>query len=643
MPRLLGLLAVLLVTPPARAADPPEKYLPPGTQVYVRWDGVTPHQAAYDGSALGSVMKGPTGDAVRSLLAQGPKLLGNALLADPLLAGKPPEELKAVHADLRHLDKLIGLLADNGVIVAAEVKEPRPTLKGIGQALGGLLGGPNAGKAAEGFVPEVKAFLVVPDVGDRAETLFAPTRLYNRSAGQPVASPLPDKLGVKGYAWPSEANGPLHLGEWVIDGHFVEYAGTVPVEAVVAGMKADAAKGGLSASPLLARAKKIEGFESVARGFVDAGSVVGLTKRLAGPFVPGLGEKLDAFGVGKLQAVVFSSGFQGKESRARYEFDLPERVGLGRVLKPKPVTVADLPPLPPDVTRFSLLRVDYAAAYDAGLGLVDQLVSEKFGVEEPGQSAAEVSAARREFLDRELTKALGISVRDDLLAHLGDKVCLYQSPVEGVSVLGLVVCVSCKDPAKVRAAADRLARTAEGLAGGRVKARRRTVKGVDVREVYGRDFGPITPTYAVVGDWLVMAFHPQPVHGMALRHAGELARWQPDADTAARLKGMPADAVGLQYCNPRFTVYMLTSIGPSAIGLMGSLFSRRGNEEFDPLDIGALPNGYELARHLFPNLTYTRDDGKTIRIEVNESFSLPLEFVGLDPGIFFFGLAGLRF
>ena len=69
-------------------------------------------------------------------------------------------------------------------------------------------------------------------------------------------------------------------------------------------------------------------FESITRGFVDTGKMVGLAKSLAGPFVPGLKERLDGTGVSGLKAVVFTSGFDGKESRASYEFDAPgERKG----------------------------------------------------------------------------------------------------------------------------------------------------------------------------------------------------------------------------------------------------------------------------------------------------------------------------
>jgi hypothetical protein len=48
-----------------------------------------------------------------------------------------------------------------------------------------------------------------------------------------------------------------------------------------------------------------------------------------------------------------------------------------------------------------------------------------------------------------------------------------------------------------------------------------------------------------------------------------------------------------------------------------------------------------LSKHLFPNLTVTRDDGTTVRIEVNESFSLPLEFIGFEPLMVLGSFAGL--
>jgi hypothetical protein len=312
-----------------------------------------------------------------------------------------------------------------------------------------------------------------------------------------------------------------------------------------------------------------------------------------------------------------------------------------------PLGLSDLPPLPPDVSRFSALRLDPAAAYDAGLGLLELLTTNvDFGVEEAAgqKTPAELIKVRKDYFAREADKFLGISVADDLLPHLGDKLVVFQSPTEGLQVFGTVVCISVKDAAKVRTATDRVQRALEAIANSPIKVRKKVLKGVEYREFYARGFGVVTPTYAVVGGWLVIAGHPQAVQGAILRSKGELDTWKPDATTARRLAKMPTDGCGLQYCDPRSTASNLCTIGPlflSVFGLRGG--GDENNEtDFDPIDVGIVPNAHELCKHLFPNLTVTRDDGKTIRIDVNESFSLPLEVIGVEPFAFAIA-AGLRF
>ena len=663
-PLVCGLTLMLLVSlapaqppprrvGPAKAAAPPaargeddapERLLSPTTQLYVRWDGIAAHKAAYQGSIWGPIMAGPTGESVQAILAKVPRLLGSNLLADPLLEGKPPSELRAVHADLKHAAKLVELIADRGVMVAAEVREPRPTLKGIGKALGGLLGS-GGGGAADLLMPEAQLLLVVPDVGDRAEVLMAAAKLIERqmpSATDPrTITPLPADAKRQGITFPGYYEGPVKAGCWVEGRHFVVYVGTRGFADVIRDLEKNAAQGGVTGHPLFVRSQTCippGGYESVARGFVDAQSVVGLAKRLAGPFVPGLKERLDGLGVGGLQSVVFSSGFEGKESRALYEFELPgERQGFAKVLKPQPLGLGELPPMPTDVSRFSALRLDPTALYDAGLSFIDvAAVSEDFGVEEGAKDLAETIRRRKAYVAREIDKAAGVAVRTDLLPHLGDKFVLYHGPTEGLNVFGAVVCVSCQDPAKVKSAVDRMQRAVETVAGsGQGKVRKKVYRGVEIREFYGRGFGVLTPSYAVVGNWLVIAGHPQPVQGFILRTQGELPMWKPDAATAARLNRMGPDVVGIQFCDPRSTVQNVCCIGPLVIGTLGR-FNNNTQGDFNPIDVGLIPNGLELSRHLFPNLTVTRDDGRTVRVEVNESFSLPLEFIGAEP--FAFGL-----
>ena len=415
MPRPFALaLAALAFVSPAFAADPPadapERLLPPSTQLFVRWDGITAHNDAYKKSIWGGIMAGPTGDNVRALVAKAPKLLGASVLADPLLDGKPPAELKLTLADLKSAKKLIELIADKGVIVAAEVREPAPTLKGVGAAVGGLLGGKLPG--VEAVMPDAQVLVIVPGAGDKAEVIYGSLRLLFKKGELKIEPFAAD--GRKGFRLDTPTDGPiaLNIAWWVEGTHFVFYAGTRKPAAVVAEMAANAAKGGVTGHPLFQRCLKTGEFESVTRGFVDTGKMIDLAKNLAGPFVPGLKERLDGTGIGGLKAVVFSSGFDGKESRALYEFDVPgERKGFAKALKNVPLGLADLPPMPPDVSRFSALRLDPAATYDAGLGLVDLLAMyQDFGVEEDAgkRNPAAVIKARKEYLMRETDKFLGI-------------------------------------------------------------------------------------------------------------------------------------------------------------------------------------------------------------------------------------------
>jgi hypothetical protein len=654
----LGLIAfappVFAQSTPARAKVPvrsaaetetftaPDKLLSPTAQLYLRWDGIAAHNEAYKKSIWGGIMAGPTGDSVRAMVAQVQKQLGNTFLAEPLLDGVPPEELKQNYGDLKHATKIIDTIAEKGVIITAEVREPTPSLKGIGSAIGGLLGGKAPG--VDAVIPDVQLIVIVPDVGENADVFFAATRLAIKKLHlevEPFAA-----AGRKGFQFSPKNGGPpipLVAAWWQEGKHFVFYAGTMKPEAVVAEMTANVAKGGVTGHPLYQRCNKDPGFESITRGFADAARVVSVAKSLAGPFIPGLSQRLDDLGFGGLKAVLFNSGFDGKESRATYEFDLPgERKGLARVIKQQPLTLKDLPPLPTDVSRFSALRVDPAAVHHAGIMAIDALtMTEPAATDDDAKTTADKIRLRRDAIGKEFDKLVGVNIQEDIVPYLGDKVVVFQSPTEGLSTFGTVICVSLKDPAKIKTAADRVQLGLDTLVGAPIKVRKKNIRGYEVRELYSRGFGIVAPSYAIVDDWLLVSLQPQGIQGLIFRLKGEIPSWKPDAATAARLDKLAQGACGIQYCDPRSTAQNLCCIGPlflNALDLRNQF--RQTDADYNPIDVGLVPNAHELTKHLFPNLTVTKDDGKTIRIEVNESLSLPGEVVGLEP-LALFGLLAL--
>src|SRR5262245_8387535 len=122
MPRRFALvLAALLAVPAwAVAQDAPEKLLPAGTQLYLRWDGLQAHQADYEKLALGKMLQGDTGKFVQNVYDQFQDLLGGAVVQQ-LLEGKPPDELKKIQADTKEAPKLVKMLGEHGLILGVEL------------------------------------------------------------------------------------------------------------------------------------------------------------------------------------------------------------------------------------------------------------------------------------------------------------------------------------------------------------------------------------------------------------------------------------------------------------------------------------------------------------------------------------------
>src|SRR5438067_12561503 len=92
---LLAALVLPLVPVLARAQEGPERLLSAGTQVYIRWDGLDKHKAAFDKTALSKVFQGDLGE------------LNAGMLGD-----------KKEH----HLAKQTSALGKQGLVIGVEVR-----------------------------------------------------------------------------------------------------------------------------------------------------------------------------------------------------------------------------------------------------------------------------------------------------------------------------------------------------------------------------------------------------------------------------------------------------------------------------------------------------------------------------------------
>src|ERR1700730_686384 len=75
---------LILVPGVASAQNVPERLLPGGSQIYLRWDGIDKHRAAFDKTALGKMLKEDTGKFLSALWTYANELSEIALRqADP--------------------------------------------------------------------------------------------------------------------------------------------------------------------------------------------------------------------------------------------------------------------------------------------------------------------------------------------------------------------------------------------------------------------------------------------------------------------------------------------------------------------------------------------------------------------------------
>ncbi len=592
MRRWYAAALLMFVAPVAQAQDaPPEQLLPPGTQIYLRWDGISSHALAYSKTALGKMMLGDTGAFITSVFNQVQDGLGSLLTVEQLLRGEAPEKLQERQADAAEASKLLGVLAQHGFVLGIEVRSVEP--------------------------PSIHVTLVLPNAGTNLKPVIGALRLAVGMARGKVGE---KKVGATTVYYLDEP-APVHLSWFAAGKHAVVSLSTDEPEMLVKDLTA-ANRPGLVENALFKRVKGFDKFETSARACVDVESLV----KRASTVNKDVAKLLEDLGLHGVKSAVFYSGFEGESERGLMELDVPgPRKGALALLVNKPFTLADVPPLPPDVTTWSMTNFELAKFYDLGFQTIEQVA----GIIAPDE-VAEFKEIRTK-----INTALGIDLRKDLLDALGGQVVMYGTPSEGPLSLGQVLMVKVQDEAKLRKAIESLVKGLSKTANTEVTLKKRTYRGVEVREVRVKEQGFFfVPTYAIHKGWLVISLFPQPVHGYILRANGEMGAWKPSPTVQASFDKMGKEFISVSYSDPRPSLRTLWSIAPMIGGLVNS-FSPELNFE-----VGSLPNSQEATRHLFPNVSVTVDDGKVIRTDSRASLMLPIDIAGIDNYAIVFILGG---
>ena len=300
-----------------------------------------------------------------------------------------------------------------------------------------------------------------------------------------------------------------------------------------------------------------------------------------------------------------------------------EPSGILALTDVKPLTAADLAPIPHDATFAVAFRLNPEKVFDTILD-----ISEKIEPRSKQDMDRSVAAIRSE---------LGLALRDDILKPLGDTWRLFDSPSEGGAFTGLTLVVSLNDPQRAATTNATLAKVIQtqlaerekrlrsqagdyqGSMAWRYMSRERleVVKfGGHEINAYNSGFGsPFAPAWCVTDKELIVSLHPQSIKAYLSRPADFQSLAQ--APEVAPLLQGDAGPVKLLYGNSQrvFDVLypMLLSTLPHAIWEL-----QRSGIALSP---ALLPSARAIRSHLAPTVIAVRRT--KAGIEIVEQRSIP--------------------
>ena len=345
-------------------------------------------------------------------------------------------------------------------------------------------------------------------------------------------------------------------------------------------------------------------------------------------------------GIDQLKSIAYRSGYHGDHLISQWSVTSDKAPMQWAGWGDQTVTLGDLPPLPADVTSFSLQVVDASRIYRGSCELAEeiqkqpeQIIQFLSGMGLPG---ATVSTSQPDNATRDQIQ-LGMDA-------LGTAVCIYQDRQQQVLPWGFpTVAIQVKNKDALVAQLDALPKD-QWKRDDRwgcpayyhfaptpiASASNEGHPDVNLSASLG------SATLAVCDGWLVCGIQPQTVQTFVLRSQGKLKRWNPELIPATTREKLPERFSRLTFSDPRASVSFLGSLAPwaanglqsiadlmnatSQLQITGAVDSKTGEPNVVPAIASApssspldIPPVEVMNAQLFPNVSVTVLDGTTIR------------------------------
>lgn len=326
------------------------------------------------------------------------------------------------------------------------------------------------------------------------------------------------------------------------------------------------------------------GFEVASVGWIEFGALIDRFGDIPLPIpaVDGprtVNDFVNALGLQNLQHAATQFGYKDEACMTRTYIVAPgPKTGLLKLTQQPTFTLEDLPPIPPGANAFLAFGLDATGAYDTTLETIDRVLA--LLPPEAGEEFAEA----KQMLDG----VLGLDIRDDLLAGLGDIHCVYSDPSGGFFGLGFGAAFQVANAQKLEQSVNHLANLIQGQLD---RERTPVPMGFQRSEQEGHRLLTFpaaiwAPTLSVSEDWMVVGIQPQAVRTFFMRQAGTLPKWEPTAEHQAAFAMMPKEFSTLAVDDPRASMNALYNFVPmlnSAIHTVAP--TRRGRNTVAAADL----------------------------------------------------------
>jgi prepilin-type processing-associated H-X9-DG protein len=512
-------------------------------------------------------------------------------------------------------------LARQGLEMALESAEHAPPLKAAeivevvkqGARRGGVV-------AAWGKDSKNAKVVLVSRGGDRPEVrrlVEAATAAGRKRRGEGGAAPAPTQKAGR-------ALNPIREGMawWVENGDLVLSDDPDLVLAVLDGKAPNAVDHPLRA----ALAKGGDGFQPVALGFLEITAL---------PPMPPEATKLGWDGVKRVE---LQWGFQDDALRSVIRAVAPSpRRGVLALADQPTFGIDALPPLPPELTGFTVFSIDLAKTYDQVLELVKASNPE---------GADQIPA-----IEQAIEKQLGVNVRNEILAKLGPKLSFYTaSPAGNVAnpmfamlnmFTGVTFAFEARDEPALSKSLENLVERVNELIRQQQAARGGNAPAIELVKIrqprpgYVLNLPPgsvppgplasMQPTMMLGTDRLAIAGTTAAAQkAMEPKHPDRA--WKPTGAFAPVARRLPPGMIMLNFSDPRETIpgliAMLPTLVPQVNAMIGQAQRQAGRPGGGPMlrvDADQVPTADELASRLFPASTVLTVDAQGISLVGRES------------------------